>query len=218
MAPDSVEATDPIMIMNVQSFLETKFARVPAADDVLKDWNRFYGSYSRIIRRFAMACGMQDCDVEECSQEVWLAVVNGLSSFEHDPERARFRSWLYRIVSHKAADLVRDRVKHTALSLDDSNRSFRLHDPAPAPLQNLEAAWRNELLREALSVLQAKVKERDFKVFTSRTIRKKSVAEVAEKLEMSDGAVRVVDHRLRKQLQSILNHLTDGQMVATFRD
>ena len=56
------------MILNVQSFLEGKFSKVNAAGDLLKDWDRFYESYNRIIRRFAMACGMQDCDIDECLQ------------------------------------------------------------------------------------------------------------------------------------------------------
>ena len=197
-------------------YLEQKLSKVSAAHELMADWDRFYRSYSRIIQRFAMACGMQDCDVDECSQEVWLAVVNGLKTFEHDPARARFRSWLYRIVSNNAADQVRDRVKHSALSLNDSSRSFELHDPGPAPMQNLDAAWRSELLREAISVLKEKTTPRDFTIFSERTIRKTPATRVAEKFDMNDGAVRVVDHRLRKQLQDILNLLTDGQMVATF--
>ena len=215
---EPVQSTDPIMILNVQSFLEGKFSRVNAAGELLEDWDRFYTSYNRIIRRFAMACGMQDCDIDECSQEVWLAVVNGLGTFEHDPSRARFRSWLYRIVSNKAADQVRDRVKHSAVSLNDSSRSFTIHDPAPPVTQNMDAAWRSELLREAMSVLKGKSKGRDFQIFTQRTIRKKRAVAVAEAYNMSEGAVRVVDHRLRKQLQEILNLLTDGQIVATFKD
>ena len=215
---EPVQSTDPIMILNVQSFLEGKFSKVNAAGDLLKDWDRFYESYNRIIRRFAMACGMQDCDIDECSQEVWLAVVNGLGTFEHDPSRARFRSWLYRIVSNKAADQVRDRVKHSAVSLNDSSRSFAIHDPAPPVTQNLDATWRAELLREAISVLKKKTKPRDFEVFTQRTIKKQRAVKVAEAHDMNEGAVRVVDHRLRKQLQDILNLLTDGQIVASFKD
>ena len=128
MARDPFYSTDPVMILNVQSFLRDRLQRLPSGSELLGDWNRFYESYDRIIRRFAMACGMQDCDIDECSQEVWVAVVHGLKSFELDASRARFRSWLYGIVKNKAADLVRDRVKHNAVSLDDSSTVFDLED------------------------------------------------------------------------------------------
>ena len=216
MAQEPTKSTDPIMILNVQSFLRDRLERLSPSSELLEDWTRFYESYDRIIRRFAMACGMQDCDVDECSQDVWVAVVNGLKAFQLDSSRARFRSWLYGIVKNKAADLVRDRVKHSAVSLNDSSKTFNLEDDAPAPMQNIEAAWRSEVLREGLSVLKQKVKSRDFRVFVDRSIRKRPGAVVAKELDMTEGAVRVVDHRLRKQLQETINHLTDGQMVASF--
>ncbi len=216
MAREPTKSTDPVMILNVQSFLHDRLQRLSPGPELLDDWERFHESYDRIIRRFAMACGMQDCDIDECSQDVWVAVVNGLKTFQLDSSRARFRSWLYGIVKNKAADLVRDRVKHSTVSLNDSSRTFDLEDDLPSPTQNIEATWRSEILREALAVLKTKVKRRDFAIFVDRTIRKKSGADVAAANDMTEGAVRVVDHRLRKQLQDTINHLTDGQMIASF--
>lgn len=209
-------STDPCLILNIKNYLKGEFNDRADKAELLADWDVFYEDYGRIIRRFAAACGMQDCDIDECSQEVWVAVVNGLSTFEHDPARARFRSWLYRIVSNKAADIVRSRVKHSTISLSDSSRTFDLRDHAPPVIQNIDMAWKNELLREAISRLKVGVKKRDYRIFIDRTIRRTASANVAEKYEMSEGAVRVVDHRLRKQLQKILRDLTDGQIVADF--
>lgn len=209
-------STDPGMILNIKTYLKGSFGERSDREQLLADWDVFYKDYGQIIRRFAAACGMQDCDIDECSQEVWVAVVHGLSTFEHDPSRARFRSWLYRIVSNKAADIVRSRVKHSTISLSDSSRTFDLRDQAPPVIQNIDAAWKNELLREAISRLKVAAKRRDFRVFIDRTIRQTPSADVAAKFEMNEGAVRVVDHRLRKQLQKILRDLTDGQIVAEF--
>lgn len=209
-------STDPGMILSIKNYLKGEFSERSDREELLADWDVFYEEYGRIIRRFAAACGMQDCDIDECSQEVWVAVVNGLSTFEHDPARARFRSWLYRIVSNKAADIVRSRVKHSTISLNASSRTFDLRDQGPPVIQNIDVAWKNELLREAISRLKLDVKKRDFRIFIDRTIRQNLSADVARKYEMNEGAVRVVDHRLRKQLQKILRDLTDGQIVAEF--
>lgn len=210
-------STDPGMILSIKNYLKGEFNERSDREELLADWDVFYEEYGRIIRRFAAACGMQDCDIDECSQEVWVAVVNGLSTFEHDPARARFRSWLYRIVSNKAADIVRSRVKHSTISLSDSSRTFDLRDHGPPVIQNIDVAWKNELLREAISRLKLEVKKRDFRIFIDRTIRQNLSADVAHKYDMNEGAVRVVDHRLRKQLQKILRDLTDGQIVAEFK-
>ena len=209
------QSTDPVMLLNVQQYLTSNFAK--HSDESPEYWDKFYDSYNRIVRRFAGACGMQDTDVDECSQEVWVAVVRGLTRFEHDPARARFRSWLYRIVSNKAADIVRDRTKHSAISLNDSSKGFDLKDSSQSPqLVDLDAAWRNELLREAMNKLKESCRPRDYDIFIQRTLKNQPAATVGEVHKMTDGAVRVVDHRLRKQLQSILNSLTDGQISADF--
>ena len=210
------QSTDPEMIFSIKRFLESKFHRLKDAKESNSDWDMFYAAYNRIIQRFASACGMQDCDVDECSQEVWMAVVRGMSAFEHDPERARFRSWLYQIVSNKASDIVRSRVKHSAVSLSDSGGFFDLSDGQPGPPQDLDKAWKNELLRESLIRLKARVTSRDYKIFTNRSLRNTPAATVAARYEVNEGAVRVIDHRLRKQLQRILCSLTDGQIVAEF--
>lgn len=210
------KSTDPDMLFSVKHFLQKKFQRLEDQGAASADWDIFYSAYNRIIKRFASASGMQDCDIDECSQEVWMAVVRGLSAFEHDPQRARFRSWLYRIVSNKAADIVRSRVKHSSISLNDSGGFFDLADDQPGPPQDLEKAWKNELLRESLVRLKAAVSQRDYKIFTARSLRNTAAAEVAEENGMNVGTVRVTDHRLRKQLQKILCSLTDGQIVADF--
>lgn len=210
------KSTDPDMIFSIKHYFESKSQRLSSAEETNADWEIFYSAYNRIIQRFASACGMQDCDVDECSQEVWMAVVRGMSAFEHDPERARFRTWLYRIVSNKAADIVRSRTKHSAVSLNDSGGFFNLADGQPGPSQDLDKAWKNELLRESLVRLKANTTPRDYKIFTQRSLRSLPAAQVADQHKVSEGAVRVIDHRLRKQLQKILCSLTDGQIVADF--
>ncbi len=83
-------------------------------------WDQFVEVYSPLIYRFARRRGLQDADAADLMQDVLSAVARGIQTFEYDPSRGLFRSWLFSIVRHKVASLVSRRQRHpeeqTALS------------------------------------------------------------------------------------------------------
>lgn len=208
--------TDPLLIMSTKSFLGDQVSKLDVDGSLAKDWERFYSAYNQILRRFAVSCGMQQFDVDECVQDVWLAVLEHIRDFTPDSERARFRTWLYRIVRNKAADIVRKRLKHSSLSLNDSRVEFNLESSVPPPEFEFETTWRYELIREVIEDLKDHVSERDYKIFVLRTMKKKPAAVVAKACDISEGAVRVADHRARAKLNELLKVLTDGELVPKF--
>ncbi len=77
--------------------LECQRGDAQALDRLVERWDR------RLHAHAFRLCG----DVESASevvQEAWLAIVRGIPKLK-DP--GRFRPWIYRIVTHKAADHVR---------------------------------------------------------------------------------------------------------------
>lgn len=64
-------------------------------------------------------------DVEDVTQEIFIAVVRSLESFE---QRARFNTWLYTIVNRQIADFYRKRTRtggaQPSVELDDPESSF----------------------------------------------------------------------------------------------
>ena len=64
-------------------------------------WQEFVEIYRPIILRLARQKGMQEADAEDVAQQVLLAVARAIEQREHDPRRAKFRTWLHR-VAHNA--------------------------------------------------------------------------------------------------------------------
>src|SRR5437588_4708004 len=63
-----------------------------------------YRSYSTNVRRF-VAAGLPQCDhAQDISQEVWLAVRDGLASFD---KRSSILPWVLGIAKHKVGDFRR---------------------------------------------------------------------------------------------------------------
>ena len=57
----------------------------------IRAWETFYSSYLPIIRHHILRLGLREPDLSDCVQEVWRKLILQLSTFEHDPERCRFR-------------------------------------------------------------------------------------------------------------------------------
>lgn len=72
-------------------------------------WVQFVDLYAPVVYRFARKFGLQDADAADLTQEVLTAVSSGAGRLEYEPERALFRTWLYRVASNQLGKFMRRR-------------------------------------------------------------------------------------------------------------
>src|SRR5690606_31872725 len=82
--------------------------RLPSADDAAA-WREFVAIYEPFVYRFARRHGFQDADARELVQNVFLAVVKAVDRWQVDPNRGRFRAWLFKIARNQFLDVLRKR-------------------------------------------------------------------------------------------------------------
>ena len=63
-------------------------------------WREFVEIYRPVILRLAQHKGMQAADAEDIAQEVLAAVAKAVEQREHNPKRAKFRTWLHRVTNN----------------------------------------------------------------------------------------------------------------------
>jgi len=80
--------------------------RLPSHEDA-DAWREFVAIYEPFIYRFARRSGFQDADARELVQNVLVAVVKAVDRWQADPERGRFRTWLFKIARNQFLDLLR---------------------------------------------------------------------------------------------------------------
>ena len=140
-----------------------------------------------------------------------------------DPQRGRFRSFLLGAVKHFLADM-RDhahRLKRGAgqpiETIDpgsDTSPGMQLPDPnAPSPERLFDRKWALTLLERALAALaeehNAAGKSDQFealKPWLTGDTENISQAEAARQLDLSEGAVKVAIHRLRRRFREVIKN------------
>jgi RNA polymerase sigma factor (sigma-70 family) len=196
---------DEALLTQIQAYLAQRGDGLRPSRELETVWQAFYASYSRRIHSYALHCGAPTTDVLDCVQEVWRELLVRLPVFHHDAARGQFDSWLFAIVRSKATDLRRRTQRETDESLDFLTSIEDRHvDPTSAfeEQDTLVAAWnlaRTRLSDSAMRVLQL------------RLVENQSVAQVAEKLQLSVEQVWYRYHRARRDLGRIGAVLTRDQ-------
>ncbi|MGB2807261.1 MAG: hypothetical protein WBC22_05950 [Sedimentisphaerales bacterium] len=184
--------------------------------------------------------GYDNNQAEEYTQAFFARILEKHSLRQADPKQGKFRSFLLISLKYFLAN-ERDRArakkrgggrKVLSLNFENAENQYSLepaHELSPEKL--FERSWALAVLERTMSLLTAEaVKTKKQKIFEHLkvylTAKKSSVPyhKVAEKLGMSEGAVKVAVHRLRRRYRKLLREeiaqtvSTEDQIDEEIRD
>jgi RNA polymerase sigma factor (sigma-70 family) len=174
-----------------------------------QSWEEFYAIYQPLIFRMARNQGLQDADAAELTQEVFVAVASAIERWDPNPERGSFRGWLFRISRNLMINWLAYRRRHP--SCDGNSDIHRLLNEQPDPRQEESAVFDQEYRRQAFAwaadEIRGEFAEATWQAFWLTAVDNRPIANVAEKLGISSGAVYIarsrVMARLRKKIETL---------------
>ncbi len=177
-------------------------------------------TYYLPVLRFLRREGRDEDAAREMTQEFFARILGNGGFDQADPERGRFRSYLLGALKHFLADQRKheQRLKRgggtapeslDANGTDDEHDSLQVADSTtPAPESFFDREWALAIMARALEVLQkeftaaGKADQFDtLKPWLMGEAPSMSQADAALQLCLSEGAVKVVIHRLRKRFR-----------------
>jgi RNA polymerase sigma-70 factor, ECF subfamily len=183
-----------------------------------RDWEVFFSLYARPIYGLAMHFGLPREQAEDVVQETMIAIMRRLPEFYYDPERARFRTWLWRIVKNITISHWRRAQRHPTVPLGDQGSHPAvpgLVDYAdPANSAELERNWRLVLVQEALRMLESdsQIRSQTLSIFRELVIEGREAADIAERYGVKRNVVDVIRIRLTQRLSKIVLALESGKL------
>lgn len=145
-------------------------------------------------------------DARDVVQETYLRAYRGLRSFRGD---ASVTSWLHRITTNCALDLLARRTRHRHDDLDCAADLVDTHAETD-PVLSTDAA----LLRDHLSAALVGLPDTLRSVIVLRDIYELSHAELARRLDITEAAAKVRLHRARVELRRRLGPMSAGERRA----
>ncbi|MBQ3725203.1 MAG: sigma-70 family RNA polymerase sigma factor [Oscillospiraceae bacterium] len=151
-------------------------------------------AYQGPVYRLALRMGLSPADAEEAAQNAFLAAWRGLPSFRGE---AKFSTWLYRLASNAAVDVLRREKKYENQSdIEDLQRP----DAAPSPQEQVERQDTQQAVRAAMAALPAEFRQ----VLVLRYLQEMSYQEIAQALVLPEGTVKSRINRAKGQLKALL--------------
>ena len=161
--------------------------------------------HGRKVFRLAFRLTGNEEDAEDTVQETFLRAYRSLDRFQ---DQAQFSSWIYRIASNHALDLLRARNRRTEQSLsatapagsDGMAIADRLASPGPGPDRLAASGQLQERIKAALSELTPQERV----AFTLRHFEGHTVEEISAFLSVSASATRNAVFRAGQKVRRAL--------------
>ncbi len=179
-----------------------------------ESWREFFELYWKLIYNLALYEGLQPAEADEVVQETVLMMVKNLPTFDYDPRRGKFRSWLKTTARWKIADQFRKRLPNTI----PSNRDPKLPDPLqsmPDPSSYIseerwDKEWRNYIKDLALNRVRKRVNPKQFQMFDLHTLQGIPMDDIVKMLEVNRNMVYLANHRIKALLIEEIGKLRES--------
>jgi RNA polymerase sigma factor (sigma-70 family) len=201
--------TPPVVLKTRQSLI----GRLKNLDDQ-SSWQQFFDLYWRLIYGTARKAGLSDAESQDVVQETILTVTKKIQSFEVNPDRGSFRSWLMNITRWRITDQFRKRAPDYGGSGDpprDTSRTSstaRIPDPASLVQEAIwEKDWQENLMETALDRVQQRVRPTVFQLFHLHVTKEVPARQVADKFGVKVAQVYFAKYQVTTQLKREIRKL-----------
>ncbi|MDF7826781.1 RNA polymerase sigma factor [Pontiellaceae bacterium B12227] len=172
-------------------------------------WEEFAAYYRDFIDMVLHQMNLYSVDMDDLAQEILLKIWKSLPNHIYDKDRARFRTWLSRLIRNQVLDHIRTTQrrtrKHVAAAGDETIDSMPMITE-PDVEKIIQKEWEVHIVQLALKNISSLFSERAIEAF-SLSIDGKSTVEIAEQLGVKPNSVTKLKNRVKERLMKEIKHL-----------
>jgi RNA polymerase sigma-70 factor (ECF subfamily) len=161
-----------------------------------ESWREFVGLYEPLLFRYVCRQGLDENDARDVVQEILVILLRKLPTFQFDPQRGRFRTWLWQIASNCARNYLRKRRRATRAESEKQHM-----DSSSEPDEDWLRYHRQRLLQFALEEVRKETAPRTWDCFEQHVVRGRAAAQIAEELGVKANSVYVNASRVLAQIR-----------------
>jgi RNA polymerase sigma-70 factor, ECF subfamily len=165
-------------------------------------WSQFVTIYRPVVYRLARKRGLQDADADDLAQQVMVNVRRAIGTWDADPAKGRFRSWLARIAQNATINALSRRPPDGAVG---GTSVLGLLEEQPEPdhrvEESLQCEYRRSLFRWAAQRIRPEFHQQTWDAFWLTTVDGMCVEEAGRALGKNAGAIYTARSRVMRRLR-----------------
>ncbi len=180
--------------------------RLHNADDH-EAWLAFVEIYYPVIVSSLRVKGLQMADAEDVAQQVLVSVARALADRPHDPDRAKFRTWLERVTRNAAINALQRVPRDRAAGGTDCLLALK---EVPQQLDDaalLDQERRKQLMRLAAQAIECEFEAATWQAFWRTAVLGEAIESVAESLGKQVGSIYAARSRIIRRLRVEIERL-----------
>jgi RNA polymerase sigma-70 factor (ECF subfamily) len=167
-------------------------------------WRELADLYGPLLYAYARHKGLQDSDAADLSQEVLAILADRLSEFAYDPTRGSFRGWLFTVTRNRLRNWA-SRQPLAARGTGESEVAALLAElPERSEQNDFDHLYHWQQFLWAVEQVQVDFREQTFEAFRASVIEGHAPKAVAERLEITVGAVYIAKSRVLARVRECL--------------
>jgi RNA polymerase sigma-70 factor, ECF subfamily len=171
-------------------------------------WQRMFDLLAPLIYTWCRKSGVPPQDIADVMQDVFQSLARGISGFRRERPEDTFLGWLRTVAKHRICDYFRKQARQPDAAGGTAAQQRIQELAAEESTSSVPCGALAGVCRRVLPLIQAEFDPRTWQAFLWIAVDGIAVAEVAERLNSTPGAVRQskykVLRRLREELADLL--------------
>ncbi|BDS06643.1 DNA-directed RNA polymerase sigma-70 factor [Oceaniferula spumae] len=163
-------------------------------------WDEFLNYYDPFVTAVLRKMNFREPEIDDVRQLAFIRLWENLPAYRKQPGKAKFRSWLARLIRNVALNWIRDHQKENSESqLSEDTQSGYLVD-SPDVEANIEKEWQAYVVKLAMTRLESVFTGKAFEVL-QLSLEGHEAEAISEKLNLQKDSVYVLKNRVKTRMQ-----------------
>jgi RNA polymerase sigma factor (sigma-70 family) len=170
-----------------------------------------------VIERLAMRRGLQTADAEDLVQQVMISISSAMEKRPHDPQRAKFRTWLHRVAENAILNALTRRKPDRGSGRTDFLELLAQHSAPAEDSALLRREYKEQVFRWAADRIRQEFADDTWEAFWSTAVKGEDCEVVAQRLSKSVGSVYAARSRVLMLAASLCKNGSIAAVRCNFR-
>jgi len=168
-----------------------------------KSWSEFVEIYTPLLFAYCRKREIKLQEITDIVQEVFRSVSLAMGRFQYDPDKGRFRAWLFTVLRNTIVTYF-NKANRAPITSRETQLVNRMESHLQEETTDWDHDYRLRLLNWAMKKIQPEFSERNWTIFTETALHERSVDDVAAKFGMKNNTVTVTKYRITQRLRQVI--------------
>ena len=172
-------------------------------------WFEFVEIYRPAIVRLGSLKGLQPVDCEDLAQKVFVSVAGAIERWELDPQKAKFRTWLFTIANRHVVDALRRQAVREVPGGSQMAARLEGEKARQEDSRILRTELRRQVFHRVASVVRDEFTENAWQSFWLMAVEGLSAEAVTQRVGKTAGAVYAAKARVMRRIVEHIREFGD---------